>query len=103
MKSKLINIIADVIILLPILVILIVGCHYEATYVTKGTVNNIEGNVVSFEIRDNIFECTTKETNPSLKIGEEKWVKLTTEATEETVEDDHFIKFGDHCFLCFVW
>lgn len=82
--------------------ILFIGCHYEATYVTKGTVNSIEGNVVSFEVRDNIFECTATETI-SLNKGDEFWVKLTNEATESYPEDDHLIDFGTHRFLCFVW
>lgn len=93
MKSK--------IILAICLFVLLIGCHYEATYVVKGTVNAIEGNVVSFEVRNNIFECTATETN-FLNEGDEFWVKLTNEATENP-EDDHLIDFGKQHFLCFVW
>ena len=84
------------------LVILLIGCHYEATYVVKGTINSINEDVISFEIRDNIFECEATETE-SLNEGDEFWVKLTNEATESNPYDDHLIKFGNHHFLCFVW
>lgn len=84
------------------LVILLIGCHYEATYVVKGTVNSINEDVVSFEIRDNIFECKATKTE-LLNEGDEFWIKLTNEATESNFEDDHLIKFGNHHFLCFVW
>ena len=84
------------------LIILLLGCHYEATYVVKGTVNSINENIVSFEIKDNIFECEATETE-LINEGDEFWVKLTNEATESYPEDDHLIKFGEHHFLCFVW
>lgn len=94
--------IKNLLILVFIVSILLIGCHYEATYVVKGTVNSIEENIVSFEVRDNIFECTATETE-SLNEGDEFWVKLTNEATESYPEDDHLIDFGTHHFLCFVW
>ena len=86
------------------LIILLIGCHYEATYVVKGTVFSIneDEDIVSFEIRDNIFECEATETE-LLNEGDEFWVKLTNEATESYPEDDHLIKFGKKHFLCFVW
>ena len=84
------------------LIILLIGCHYEATYVVKGTVNSINEDVVSFEIRDNIFECEATETE-LLNEGDEFWVKLTNEATESNPYDDHLIGFGKKHFLCFVW
>lgn len=86
------------------LIILLIGCHYEATYVVKGTVFSIneDEDIVSFEIKDNIFECEATETE-LLNEGDEFWIKLTNEATESNFEDDHLIDFGKHSFLCFVW
>ena len=85
------------------LFILLVGIHYEAVYTTKAEVYSVNGNEVTFETNGHLFCCTTEEDSPNLKKGEEKWLKLTTEATESNVEDDHLINFGDHHFLCFVW
>lgn len=86
-----------------IIIILFIGFHMEATYTIKGTVYSINKNEVTFETNGHLFCCTTEEDSPNLKKGEEKWLKLTTEATESNVEDDHLIDFGNHHFLCFVW
>lgn len=91
------------IILILCLFVLLVGIHYEAVYTTKGEVYSVNGNEVTFETNGHLFCCTTKEDSPNLKKGEVKWLKLTTEATERNVEDDHLINFGDYHFLCFVW
>lgn len=91
------------IVLILCLFVLLVGIHYEAVYTTKGTVYSINGNEVTFETNGHLFSCTTEEDSPNLKKGEVKWLKLTTEATESDVKDDHLINFGDHHFLCFVW
>lgn len=91
------------IILILCLFVLLIGFHMEAVYTMKGTVYSVNGNEVTFETNGHLFCCTTEEDSPNLKKGEEKWLKLTTEATENNVEDDHLINFGDHHFLCFVW
>lgn len=85
------------------LLILFIGFHMEAVYTTKAEVYSVNGNGVTFETNGHLFCCTTEEDSPNLKKGEVKWLKLTTEATESNVEDDHLINFGDHHFLCFVW
>ena len=85
------------------LFILLIGIHYEAVYTTKAEVYSVNGNEVTFETNGHLFCCITEEDSPNLKKGEEKWLKLTTEATESDIEDDHLINFGDHHFLCFVW
>lgn len=93
----------DKIILILCLLVLLVGIHYEAVYTTKGEVYSVNGNEVTFETNGHLFCCTTEEDSPNLRKGEVKWLKLTTEATESNMEDDHLINFGDYHFLCFVW
>lgn len=86
------------------LVILLIGCHYGATYTIKGTVYNINENEITFEDKTgNLFSCYTEESNPDIYKGEKFILKLNHKGTELDRTDDGLIDFGKHSFLCFVW
>lgn len=104
MKTKILNFIEDAIILLPILVILIIGCHYEATYVEKCKVISKTETTLEVENLNNHvnYKCEADATE-TIKVGERFYCKFTNECTESNPYDDHWIDFGKHHFLCFVW
>ena len=90
--------------LLCILLIFIIGCHIEATYTMRGTVESVNGNEVFFiDETDNLFSCKTKESFPSLNEGDEYVLKFRNNGTESNRLDDGLIDFGKHSFLWFVW
>lgn len=104
MKDKIISIIADIIVLLPIIIVVMIGCHCEATYIAKCEV--VSKTETSLEV-ENIYthvnyECEATGTE-TVKVGEKLRCKFTNEATEDNPYDDHWIDFGKHSFLCFVW
>ena len=104
MKDKITSIIADIIVLLPIIVVLMIGFHCEATYVdTCKVISKTETTLECENIHTGVsYECSATETD-SIKIGEKLRCKFTNECTESNPYDDHWIGFGKHSFLCFVW
>ena len=86
------------------LVILLLGCHYEATYVTKcKVISKTEATLEVENLNNHVnYECETTGTE-TIHIGEKIYCKFTNEATESNPYDDHFIKYGNNCFWCFVW
>lgn len=104
MKDKIITVIADIIVLLPIIVIIMIGCHCEATYVAKcEVVSKTETTLEVENIHTHVnYECEAIGTE-TIHIGEKLYCKFTNEATESNPCDDHFINYGKHSFLCFVW
>ena len=104
MKIKILNFIEDAIILLPILVILLIGFHYEAVYTMKGTVYSVNGKEITFEdTTGNLFSCYAEENSPNVHKGEKFVLKFDHKGTESNRSDDGLIDFGKHSFLCFVW
>lgn len=104
MKNKITSIIADAIILFPIIVILMLGFHCEATYVERcRVVSKTETSLEVENIHTHVnYECEATGTE-TIHIGEKLCCKFTNEATESNPYDDHFINYGKHSFLCFVW
>lgn len=104
MKDKIISIIADIIVLLPIIIVVMIGCHCEATYIAKcEVVSKTETNLEVENIYTHVnYECEATGTE-TVKVGEKLRCKFTNEATEDNPYDDHWIDFGKHSFLCFVW
>lgn len=86
------------------LFILILGCHYEATYVAKcKIVSKTETTLEAENLYTHVnYECEATETE-KINIGEKLYCKFTNECTESNPYDDHWIAFGKHSFLCFVW
>ena len=83
-------------ILIIYLIILIFGCHAEATRVTKGTVKSIEGNKISFiDETGHEFSCY----GDGVLKGEEYYIKFDTKGTDNYIEDDGLIDFGKHCWF----
>ena len=104
MKNKIISIIADIIVLLPILVILLIGFHCEETYIAKCKVISKTETTLEVENLNNHINYKCKaDTTETIKIGERFYCKFTNECTESNPYDDHWIAFGNHSFLCFVW
>lgn len=85
------------------LVILLIGCHYEATYVADCKVVSKTETTLEVENLNNhvTYECKATETE-DISINEIIYCKFTNECTG-TPYDDHFIKYGNNCFWCFVW
>ncbi len=96
---------AEIIILCLIgLIILLIGCHYEATYVSNNCkVISVTETSIEIENLNNhvAYECEATGTE-TIHIGEKICCKFTNECTG-TPYDDHFIDYGNHCFWCFVW
>lgn len=87
------------------LVILLIGCHYEATYVSNNckVISKTETTLEVENLNNHmVYECEATGTE-TIHIGEKICCKFTNEATESNPEDDHWIDFGKHSFLCFVW
>ena len=96
---------AEILILCLIgLIILLVGCHYEATYVAKCKVISKTETTLEVENLHNhvCYECEATETE-TIHIDEILCCKFTNECTESDPYDDHWVNFGEHSFLCFVW
>lgn len=90
MKKKIINFIADAIILFPILIILIIGCHLDATYTAPCTVYDIKGTEVYYEdIRTgDVFSEDDADKASVLHIGQTCKVKFDHNGTESNRKDD---------------
>lgn len=87
------------------LVILLIGCHYEATYVSNNCkVISVTKTSIEVENLNNhvAYKCKATGTE-TIHIGEKICCKFTDECTESNPYDDHFIDYGNHCFWCFVW
>lgn len=90
MKNKLIDIIADAIILLPILAIIIIGCHLDATYTAPCIVYDIKGTEVYYEDArtGDVFSEDDADKASVLKIGQTCKVKFDHNGTESNRKDD---------------
>ncbi len=90
MKNKLIDIIADAIILLPILAIIIIGCHIEATYTAPCVVYNIKGTEVYYEDTrtGDVFSEDDADKASSLHVGQTCKIKFDNNGTDYNREDD---------------
>ena len=87
------------------LIILLIGCHYEATYVSNNCeVISVTKTSIEVENLNNhvCYKCEATGTE-TIHIGKKLCCKFTNEATESNPYDDHFIDYGNHCFWCFVW
>ena len=87
-------------------VIILIGCHLDATYTMKGYVEFVNGNEITFvDETGNLFSCTTEteEMTPNLDKGNEYILKFSHKGTESNRLDDGLIDFGKHSFLWFVW
>ena len=87
------------------LIILLLGCHYEATYVSNNceVISVTETSIEVENLNNHVsYKCEATETD-SINIGEVLCCKFTNECTENNPYDDHFIDYGNHCFWCFVW
>lgn len=84
--------------------IIILGCHYEATYIAKCKVISKTETTLKVENLHNhvCYECEATETE-TIHIDEILCCKFTNECTESDPYDDHWVNFGEHSFLCFVW
>ena len=103
MKNKIADMLADIIVLFPIIVILMLGFHCEATYVEKcRVVSKTETTLEVENIYTHVnYECEADATE-TINIGEKLYCKFTNECTDNPY-DDHFINYGKRSFLCFVW
>ena len=90
MKKKLTNLIADAIILLPILAIIIIGCHLDATYTAPCTVYDIKGTEIYYEdIRTgDVFSEDDADKASTLYIGQTCKIKFDHNGTEGNRKDD---------------
>ena len=90
MKKKLTNLIADAIILLPILVIIIIGCHLDAIYTAPCIVYDIKGTEIYYEdIRTgDVFSEDDADKASSLYIGQTCEIKFDHNGTEGNRKDD---------------
>lgn len=69
------------------LIILLIGCHYEATYTMKAEVYSINGNEITLEdITGNLFSYYGDTDN--LYIGQTCKIKFDHNGTESNREDD---------------
>ena len=86
------------------LLILLLGCHYEATYVAKCKVISVTETSIEVEnLHTHVnYECEATEAE-TIDIGKKLYCKFTNECTESNPYDDHLIGFGKKHFLCFVW
>ena len=93
-----------IILSITLISILLIGCHYEATYVAKCKVISKTETTLEVENLNNhvSYECEADATE-TIKIGEKLYCKFTNECTESNPYDDHWIAFGTHYFRCFVW
>ena len=93
-----------ILLFITLVAILLIGCHYGATYTMKGTVYSVNGNEIMFEdITGNLFSCYTKEDSPNIHKEEKFVLKFDHKGTESDRSDDGLINYGKHSFLCFVW
>lgn len=90
MKKKLTNLIADAIILLPILVIIIIGCHLDAIYTAPCIVYDIKGTEIYYEdVRTgDVFSEDDADKASSLYIGQTCEIKFDHNGTEGNRKDD---------------
>lgn len=90
MKNKLISIMVDAIILLPILIIIIIGCHLDATYKAPCTVYDIKGTEIYYEdVRTgDVFSEDDADKASTLYIGQTCEIKFDHNGTESYREDD---------------
>lgn len=87
------------------LVILLIGCHYEATYVSNNckVISVTETSIEVENLNNHVaYKCEATGTE-TIHIGEKICCKFTNECTESNPYDDHWIAFGKHSFFCFVW
>ena len=86
------------------LIILCIGCHYEATYVSNNckVISVTETSIEVENLNNHVtYECEATGTE-NISINEIICCKFTNECTG-TPYDDYWIDYGNHCFWCFVW
>ena len=90
MKKKLTNLIADAIILFPILVIIIIGCHLDAIYTAPCIVYDIKGTEIYYEdvLTGDFFSEDDADKASSLYIGQTCEIKFDHNGTEGNRKDD---------------
>ncbi len=90
----------EIFILLICLLILLLGCHMNATYVTSATANTIKGDEVIF-LDEAGYSCTLNRETP-IKKGATVYIKWDNNGTSWR-SDDKAIEYGESHFGWWVW